>query len=211
MPLRWLFHRLIWFPRRSAREQQRDHAVVVGSCRKCLHFQRETLTPELKECGCSPSRTGISDHQSSPLPAGPSLNCVYVFIDLCMCVCVRVRERIWGRERERASKRASTCDQRVSHPSVLRWHITVNEWYLCSVCVRRGEQGSKTRPPQSPHLQPPHFLCQSFACFAFKEFVQLSLGSSYGKWLTNELFSPTIKLIGITLCEGCSSKSCRCT
>lgn len=94
----------------------------------------------------------IVSHPSSP--AGPTLNCLCVFYS-CVCVCV--------------------CGP-APHPSVLRWHITVNEWYLCSACMSGGRtREAKTSPPQSPHLQPPHFLCHSLACFAFSEFPQLSL------------------------------------
>lgn len=105
----------------------------VASCRKCLHLQRASLTPELQPSVCMTVSVPacmrvyacvcvcvwlIVSHPSSP--AGPSLNCLCVFYS-SVCVCAWV----------------CGCGP-VPHPSALRWHITVNEWYLCSACMSGG-------------------------------------------------------------------------
>lgn len=59
--------------------------------------------------------------------------------------------------------------------------LLMNDICVPCVCQEGGTGRQNKAPPQSPHLQPSRFLCQSFACFAFKEFVQPRLGLSYRK------------------------------
>lgn len=91
----------------------------VASCRKCLHLQSASLTPELQAFVCMTVFAcllvyacvcmcvcGIEKLIVSQLPIRFAFKLSVCFIALCMCVC--------------------SCGV-VAHPSALRWHITVNE------------------------------------------------------------------------------------